>query len=1846
MNSGERFRRRFGALRKKRAILLGLSAIAVFITAYALVLPASTLDKDTAQKQGGIDVTQTTDQAKAGQPVKAAQDKADQDKTDSTDKADQDKADKSAGEDPSDKADQDKTDPSDKADKTDQDKADPTDKADQDKADKDKAEQDKKAAKDKAASLDLNAKGKGYSVSAKCDAKAKLPDNTKLTVKELDPKSKKYDSLRDMALTAVQKQSGETEITELEFSRFFDISLNADGDEVEPAAAVNVSISYDKALPVEDKENVRVVHFVKNEKNGKTRAELLDPKDVEPTVKKNQMTETAFEADSFSVFGVVYAAELRKEVLTASGDKFEVKVTYQSDAEIPEGAELEVKEIPADSSEYTKNVKLTNKTLKSKDQAEVSDPIQFDISIVSADGEKIEPKEGSSVNVEIRLEQALFETADAGDAEAAEDAEKEKKESRKKDSDKDESDGLILFNGEVIDTESTDEGEVSACRIAHIKDDGKAELIEDLKCSVEENALVMDFDTESFSDYLFDGNSGNGLYNLPSTIYVGDEIYMWNQAQMWVTNIGSVVTETKHPNGQYGNDGSNWKTVTAINSGTFRIYNNNYQGEYKDIRVLPARTGTTPPSTIDTVSNSSIGLKLDLFDYDLDNYLDDYFNNYNHGDNPVGANFLNRQGSINNGHNLKFWGSGIGNNHGSQNQYQEHGVTSIVKNTLDTGAAGGYPVLSTDNTSLSYLFTPSNGTDKQAYANADGLFKKDGDYYVYDSDQNYAWYNSATNRFEVYERTYTQKSGGENGSSNTKAIGFFPFHKWDEDYDLYVNWNKNLNHHFGMSMSVDFTLPKSPKAVTDSNGDPIVFEFSGDDDLWVFIDGKLAMDIGGIHQPTSGTINFKDKTVTVNGSRQYGYDFSQLYDGEEHTLQVFYIERGGCDSNCKIKFNLTRYGDVEFDKVDEGNTSEMLQGATFGLYKDAACTQPLMEKLNDNSSRVFVTHSDENGHVKFEDVPLGTYYLKEIGAPDGYPIDNTIRTVQVYVENGQVKTSISGIDADSSRPGVQIPNKKPEPIQIGLQKIWQNMNGQDISVQSNTKATFELKRIRSYQEYTETLVQTPPNVSKLIVGWKSKGQTHNYKEYSLISGTAAHISWSYADGYTGTKACVVNGTTINKDSVTGNIISEAVTMPAAGQTTTFYIVDDSETGEAVRGINVAGSEYIGNSEGGYIHTFETKSEPDTDFQYTGDENVVNNRLTLPINNSWQYQFTNLPVVGKGDGKVYTYSYYLEEVSTENPSQTTVIYKDSSGNVINVPSAAEMSTSGSETVINRIPTGYLQIDKSVTYNGESPVPDNKKADLAGKYTFKVYLDENCSIPYKVKQGETETELTLEVTIGNDGAAQSSDLVELPVGHYWIEEQTPSQTGVTPEQNRIPVEVKANSTTSEPAVAEVINNKDESDNPDELAIELEKTFTGLPDKSKIPGAFHVTLSYKVPGSSTPQTITLTGSTEGHVTCTKSDDGLTWHWRITHIPAKATDFSVSESNYAIAGYTRVTKINGSEVDDPSNPQDITVLQPEITMTNATSAYTTTDHRKVFTVADNQILLVRMTNHATVIVSQKSLSIATRNAIEDMIRDNGNKIPGDGAQAEWSTNFVYFSHEIQGDSFSYGGRTIYFQDNTVKIPHNASSHVVRVDIGYVTETAQNSFVLENEYTELPTELEILKVEKGKETTTHLKNAVFELRKLEDVAPVSSGGELTYVENDDHEIIVTSKPTGEDGKLTFDGLTRGVYEVREFAPPAGYILSDEVVFYFRVDAGTITYVEKGTGKPSSWQGAENDATIHFTPAKAGDDPENAEFRVGNEPGAQLPSSGGPGVIWMYVLGSILLIGSGVFLTARRRIKA
>ena len=130
-----------------------------------------------------------------------------------------------------------------------------------------------------------------------------------------------------------------------------------------------------------------------------------------------------------------------------------------------------------------------------------------------------------------------------------------------------------------------------------------------------------------------------------------------------------------------------------------------------------------------------------------------------------------------------------------------------------------------------------------------------------------------------------------------------------------------LNYGFGQKFDLKFRLTSDGKVVDSANNKvPIEFNFSGDDDVWVFIDGQLVLDVGGDHDVVKGTIDFANKTATVNRVKKNipnngGDDgviknvvknFPDILNGtdyftKEHTLTMFYMERGLWESNMKIK---------------------------------------------------------------------------------------------------------------------------------------------------------------------------------------------------------------------------------------------------------------------------------------------------------------------------------------------------------------------------------------------------------------------------------------------------------------------------------------------------------------------------------------------------------------------------------------------------------------------------------------------------------------------------------------------------------------------------------------------------------------------------------------------------------------------------------------------------------------------------------------------------------------------------------------------------------------------------------
>lgn len=428
--------------------------------------------------------------------------------------------------------------------------------------------------------------------------------------------------------------------------------------------------------------------------------------------------------------------------------------------------------------------------------------------------------------------------------------------------------------------------------------------------------------------------------------------------------------------------------------------------------------------TVQTVNPT--GTTVNLFDY----WVVD-------GDNDSSANINNDNGNnntgINKGHQLKFnGGAGTGiNKWTGKSDIGGFGRLSFVKNTLVNGYpsinAGTYTSYNTSGAytdeSLAYLFnndSQANGKQdgKAVYNNVQGLFQLKDGYYVYDSygsDGNYAVYNFTTNSFDVYNKAGVYKDS----VSDANRGQFFPFDSADKVFEerngrlspigITDGTNDKLNHHFGMSMTTEFVQPAGGKT-TDNND--MVFKFSGDDDVWVYIDGVLVGDLGGIHEKATLDINFATGVVRVghidgaNGSPKYfpdttikamfkaaGADTTNFRDNTfrdstKHTLSFFYLERGAGASNMSLKFNLTTLPSSELEKVDQNG--EAVQGATFALYRSDpnwnAQGEAIARGTTDANGQLVLLNSDgsvlsfDNQHSEGHDY----FVLKEVGLPPGY----------------------------------------------------------------------------------------------------------------------------------------------------------------------------------------------------------------------------------------------------------------------------------------------------------------------------------------------------------------------------------------------------------------------------------------------------------------------------------------------------------------------------------------------------------------------------------------------------------------------------------------------------------------------------------------------------------------------------------------------------------------------------------------------------------------------------------------------------------------------------------------------
>ncbi|MCD7892309.1 MAG: hypothetical protein LUG60_01280 [Erysipelotrichaceae bacterium] len=447
--------------------------------------------------------------------------------------------------------------------------------------------------------------------------------------------------------------------------------------------------------------------------------------------------------------------------------------------------------------------------------------------------------------------------------------------------------------------------------------------------------------------------------------------------------------------------------------------------------------------TVDSVTTS--GTVINLFDYWITTQDDDDNHNFTNSRTVDGTTYDEMVSGINANHLLKFAKNrGQYPNWSSSTYYVDANIYSnsktVVSGIVSDKLSNGYPVLSNNSSivgstdysseSLSYLFNPSVETSgKASYSNVTGLLQIDEKgYYYYDSTQNYAEYNEETNKFILYD------DWAVISPSNKNPGQFFPFDSYSDvtkttNADL---TNCGLNHYFGLTLTTKFIQQYGGKTSKADDALDTTFEFSGDDDVWIFIDDVLVADLGGIHDKASVVINFATGDITITGrgstitdtikgmfekANEDTSDFNgnTFADDTYHTLKFYYLERGNSASNLSLKYNLTEIPQTSISKVNQyGNPVE---GAEFAVYQakmttDSNGDKVYYYKLDDSISSTLFGNTFTNTELLTTlNGENGVYILasalsEQIKDSDAFTIDESSGNIQ-YTNGGITTTIVS-----------------------------------------------------------------------------------------------------------------------------------------------------------------------------------------------------------------------------------------------------------------------------------------------------------------------------------------------------------------------------------------------------------------------------------------------------------------------------------------------------------------------------------------------------------------------------------------------------------------------------------------------------------------------------------------------------------------------------------------------------------------------------------------------------------------------------------------------------------------------
>jgi len=775
-----------------------------------------------------------------------------------------------------------------------------------------------------------------YEISVKYDESANIPDGAELSVVKAEEGTEAYEEAVDRMIRALSDRDGVAAVGE---ARVFDISILYNGEKIEPAAPVEVQVELIDAVQMDEEKDFRVVHFAEEG------AEILEPAVSDPAAE--EVSSFSFETGSFSTFAFGSA----NYIGSLNGQSFALVRDNGSDKAAIVGEQLNPERLKGTYVNILEEGVLTSVT-QAKGNKESDLPltawtfehvrdnlyrVRSDSGLYMNMSETAITLSGKATLIEVypldnkgalsgyvRLRNGEnpkyclnnkggkpvtggFQVTTTTDANskfalypsASGDANSEIKAGKVSAQDLEGGKSYVLYSR--IYNEETEAYELFVV-------DGDGNLIYAF-----DNGDTIGYRTEASTtwyliEYTDDSGVPTGYYDFYNAV-TGH--YLTPQKGTALSDQVLGVHMSGKENDAYSTPLDAWDNKEKVYYALAADIENRvlYSGTEQEAAEFsfaePAVFEADELHEVSTVDSRSNGISIDMY------------------------NFKSRE--MMNLFNNDVW---------YQNGEFKQGLLKPVL------GADGFPVSATGR-SFSEIYNSSNNRGSANHIFLKSVYDATG-YYEYDAFNNFAEYDHTTGNFKVYEEMGIPKNGAGGSVSSFYRGNFLPYNHLDVTkpatntrlYDSLYGWvslenpvfndkmylmKETVDYFFGTVINAEFMQAEDGK---DVHGAPVVYEFMGDDDLWVFIDNVLTLDLGGIHSAVSGSINFSTGTVDAGGIKTTIKDcfrnagifpdgtawdeslVSDYFAGEtfndytSHSFKMIYQERGAGSSTLKMRFNL------------------------------------------------------------------------------------------------------------------------------------------------------------------------------------------------------------------------------------------------------------------------------------------------------------------------------------------------------------------------------------------------------------------------------------------------------------------------------------------------------------------------------------------------------------------------------------------------------------------------------------------------------------------------------------------------------------------------------------------------------------------------------------------------------------------------------------------------------------------------------------------------------------------------------------------------------------------------------